>query len=381
MKVLVAVDWYYPAAKSGGPAVSISNLCALLSDFDFFVVTSNHDFGTTECLHGIDEGWNQRQNEQVLYLPDENICLSELKKVVDSLAPDCIMLNSLFGYRFTVPLLKIALKRRIPVLLAPRGELCGGFSKKYKKIPYIFSLRYWLRNHLVFYLCTSNEEKVGIGRYIGKINEENFLMLDNIPTVPPTISKSSSKESGTLRCVFLSRIQPKKNLLTAIGMLSGIKGKVIYDIYGPVEDEEYWRKCLAAIEKLPDNVMVNYCGLLNKDDVHAVLSAYDVMLFPTLSENYGHVIVEALLSKCPVIISDQTPWDHLEEYNAGFSISLNSPEKFIEVLQCFVDCTAQDYQKFIDGCGEYTDYKLNLDTLKTKYTKAICDLVKKGVSQ
>jgi hypothetical protein len=42
------------------------------------------------------------------------------------------------------------------------------------------------------------------------------------------------------------------------------------------------------------------------------LAEYDLFLFPTLGENYGHVISEALASGCPVVISDQTPWRNLE---------------------------------------------------------------------
>ena len=46
-------------------------------------------------------------------------------------------------------------------------------------------------------------------------------------------------------------------------------------------------------------------------------SKYDVFLFPTKGENYGHVIFEALAGGCIPIISDQTPWNDIEQAGCG----------------------------------------------------------------
>lgn len=46
----------------------------------------------------------------------------------------------------------------------------------------------------------------------------------------------------------------------------------------------------------------------------------DIMhfFFPTLGENYGHVIVEAMMNNCLVILSEGvTPWDDYKE-KGGF---------------------------------------------------------------
>lgn len=42
MKILIAVKWYYPGKESGGPAVSVRNLCSLLEDnASFYILTSD----------------------------------------------------------------------------------------------------------------------------------------------------------------------------------------------------------------------------------------------------------------------------------------------------------------------------------------------------
>jgi glycosyltransferase involved in cell wall biosynthesis len=40
-------------------------------------------------------------------------------------------------------------------------------------------------------------------------------------------------------------------------------------------------------------------------------------VFPTLGENFGHVIAESLSASCPVICSDQTPWNDVLAAGGG----------------------------------------------------------------
>lgn len=78
-----------------------------------------------------------------------------------------------------------------------------------------------------------------------------------------------------------------KNVKLAIEVVCKMKSKVIFDIYGPLEQPEYWDECLQVIKTAPDNVTVNYCGQLLPMDVGACFRKYDCFLFPTLNEKYG----------------------------------------------------------------------------------------------
>ena len=59
-----------------------------------------------------------------------------------------------------------------------------------------------------------------------------------------------------------------------------------------------------------------------------VFSSYDVFLFPTMGENYGHVIFEALSVGCIPIISDRTPWEEIQQKSAGFTLPLGEMKVF-----------------------------------------------------
>ena len=186
----------------------------------------------------------------------------------------------------------------------------------------------------------------------------------------------SNKELGKLRVVFVSRIQTKKNLLDAIKAVNLMNQKCEFDIYGPIENVEYWEKCTSEIQKSPSNVSVRYCGVLSPSDAKEIYSKYNCFLFLTLSENYGHVIAEALSHDCPVIISQgTTPWDDLMEWNAGAVIPLGNLEAVAEELDRMAKMSEKQYREMIKNVREYIKVKVSLDQLKEKYEEMILSIM------
>lgn len=381
MKFLIIMGGYFPGQKYGGPPVSVDNFCTLMDKQECYIVTCNHDMGEDKVYPDIKTGWNDRGNCKVLYLSDKEYGYRKYEEVIREIRPDVIYLQGLFQ-SCIIPCLALAKKYDIPVMLAPRGELCAGaFRKKYKKIPYIACLRMagLIRN--ISYQSTSQEETDAIKNYLGA--ESNRIhFLTNIPSIPPKKYPHTLKKSGEGDFVFISRIHPKKNLLTAIDYMKDVRGKVVFDIYGPMEDEGYWKQCEKKIHELPDNVSVNYCGLVNHDRVHETFSRYNVFLFPTLSENYGHVIIESMMVGTPVIISDQTPWTDVNEVKAGWAIPLDSREKFVEAIQKVVDQTPDEQKRQEKAVQEYIENKVHLQKIREEYAAAFAPgLFKPGLSE
>ena len=119
-------------------------------------------------------------------------------------------------------------------------------------------------------------------------------------------------------------------------------GKVRFDIYGIIEDQDYWKECREKIKKLPAHISVRYCGIVKPDHVMQTLQNYDVFLFPTKGENYGHVIYEALCAGCVPVVSDTTPWDVLTEKGAGEIISYNDIEGFRKKIEEYLEMESQE---------------------------------------
>ena len=367
MRILIIMEGFFPGKKYGGPPVSVDNFCSLMrGNADSYIVTHNHDMGEIEPFTNIQAGWNDRGNAKVMYLSDDEYNYNTFFKLAQILQPDYIFLQGLFQ-TCVFSCLYFAKNLGIKVVLAPRGELCSGaFKKKYKKIPYIAFMRLMGLLKNVTFQSTSDEETQAIGKYLG-VSSERIHLLTNIPSIPHNLPEHGTKVTGEGHFVFISRILWKKNLLNAINHLKGVNGKVFFDIYGPIEDENYWKECEGAIKQLPPNVLVNYKGVLSHDEIHKTFRQYDAFLFPTFSENYGHVIAEALVTGCIPIISDQTPWNDMNDADAGWAISLDNQNKFRDAIQKVVDLDDEQINKKRANIKDYLNWKLKLDELKSAY--------------
>lgn len=374
MKILIVMEGFFPGQKYGGPPVSVDNLCTLMNEHECYIVTCNHDMGETKIYSDIKTGWNKRKNCEVLYLSDKEYGYQRFEKVIRELQPDIIYLQGLFQ-KCIIPCLKLAKKNNVPVMLAPRGELCAGaFKKKYKKIPYIVFLKLFGLLKNVYFQSTSDEETLAIEHFLTAKKGKVFL-LNNVPSIPENKNLDSNKKSGQANFIFLSRIVPKKNLLAAINYMASVKGNVRFDIYGALEDENYWEECKVRIAQLPQNVKVEYKGLINHDQVHGTFRKYDAFIFPTYSENFGHVIAESLMVGCPIIISDQTPWTDVSKIKGGWSIPLDNSEQYIQAIQEVIDADRDTELIFRKNILEYIEKKMNLKALQENYNESFSKIL------
>lgn len=136
---------------------------------------------------------------------------------------------------------------------------------------------------------------------------------------------TATTDDVTLRLGFISRISPMKNLDGLLRMLGTASCRAELDIFGPIEDRSYWQRCENLIGKLPPNVTAVYKGPLTPDYVSRTFATYDLFPFPTLGENFGHVIFEALRAGTPVLLSDCTPWAN-QDTGAITVLSLDDPD-------------------------------------------------------
>lgn len=342
-RILILADYYLPGYKGGGPVRTLSTVVHQLGDeFDFKVVTLDRDLGDTEPYPELTAGSLQRLDKlEVLYISPRSITLRSLRSVFRNTKYDVLYLNSFFSPNFTIkPLLlrRLRLIPQKPVLVAPRGEFSAGALKlkQLKKLAYLMLAKATGLYNGVVWQASSRYEEKAIRRWFGA-RVPIKIAPDLAAPLCEQEPRRREKVAGRLKAAFLSRVSRMKNLDGALEMLGGVRGEVRLDIYGPIEDRKYWEKCQRLIDKLPQNVHVKYGGEVAPDEVINVLSKYDLFFLPTLGENFGHVVLEALLAGCPVLISDQTPWRNLQDRGVGWDLPLNRPGEFQSVLQRFVE--------------------------------------------
>jgi glycosyltransferase involved in cell wall biosynthesis len=364
IKILFFIDSFLPGYKGGGPVTSISNLATLLKkSADILICTKNHDFKSSDIYSKIvSNKITKFKDKNVIYLSKMNT--SSIVKTIDNFNPDVIYLNSFFSKSTQLILFLNYIKFKKKIIVAPRGQLQDNALKiKYiKKLVYLFFYKLLKIQKNLYFHSTDINESNSIKKLLSINNITEIKNIVKIYKLEPLV-----RNTNLLKIIFVSRIVEKKNLLFSLQLLKSITRKVIFDIYGPIEDVNYWDKCKNAIDKLPPYIKVSYKGELPPQKVIIIMRKYHAFLLPTFSENFGHVIVEAMQAGLIPIISDQTPWIGLEKLTIGWSIPLNRELDYINAINSLLEINNKDYTDKSSRVIRYIHAKINNKLAAEKY--------------
>lgn len=337
--VLIFVPNYFPGYMSGGIARTILNTTEWLgSEFEFLVVTRDRDLGSDVPYAEAKRGeWVPLAKSRVRYLAPDELSLTRLVELVNSVPHDILHLNSFFDSIFTIKLLLLRRMKRIKpqrVVMSPRGEFVEGPLRiKYaKKKSYIELSKLAGFYNGVHWHASSAHEAAGIAGAL-RMQQAEIRSAIDLPIKDSGFAPPARPQGDRLKVVFLSRMTREKNLDGALRILRDVKSRISFDIIGPQEDTKYWEECLALLSELPSNVEVKYLGPIAPEQVFETLCQYDTFLFPSHGENYGHVIAESISVGTRVLVSQATPWRRLEDDGVGWDIDLKYPERFVAVIE------------------------------------------------
>ncbi len=365
-KILIVVDWYLPAVKAGGPVRSIAAIVERLkSEFDFAIVTSDRDLGDVQPYEGIElDQWitapDGTRTWYIHRLSPFNVIFAEILKEE---LPDYVYVNGIFS-EFSRNAIRLAKKRSIPVLVAPRGMLGKGALeiKSLKKKLFLRFAKFTSLFAGVSWHASSEQEKLEIRE---KFPDAAVKVALNLALQTSSTRQHSTKIRDQLNVIFLSRISPKKNLDYALQALNetNSSSQISLDIYGPIEDEEYWKLCLKTSRGAPPHVKVVYHHAIAPEKIGDAMARADLFVFPTLHENFGHVILESLSCGVPVLISDQTPWRNLTKDKAGWDLALSDPKGFAAIIDKVAAMDESELAEWRRGAKEFASRYSNDEKL------------------
>jgi len=237
-----------------------------------------------------------------------------------------------------------AKRKNIPLIWSPRGSMLGGAIGRSNLKKKLFLTLPFVKKGIddVFYHATSPEEAESIRNF-------NRLYLKNcsfkeIFTIPNLASSeifevSETKNSFQFKYIlYLGRIHPIKNIESLIRAfaISKIPSDIKLLIAGWTgEDLNYSAMLKSLVTELGIGERVVFTEKrVEGEEKSSMYKNAEIFVLPSHSENFGMVVVESLAQGTPVITSKNTPWQILEEKNAGFWIE-NNLESIAKSLENF----------------------------------------------
>ena len=95
--------------------------------------------------------------------------------------------------------------------------------------------------------------------------------------------KSIKIENETIKLLYVSRICEHKNLLLLIISLKMFcektNHKIDLNIYGFIEEKEYWSRCKKEMKNLPFSLKIMYKGVINSLDKVDIFNKHHFLFY------------------------------------------------------------------------------------------------------
>ena len=297
MRILVVTDNISPA--SGGPTRSVKGLCRALSEggnaVTLFVITGRDAFD---------------DNRGVTVVYQKMPCVWQF---------DVVHINGLWRpglHQVAV----VCLKTGVPYIVSPRGMLDPwALSVKWlkKKIALLAYQRSDLRFARAFHATSEAEaQHVKAAGF-----EQDCHIVPNGVSFPEEMP-DRAVNSDVRTALFLSRLHPGKGLLTLADAWAKVKPvgwrmRVVGpDGYGHKKD------VVVRLNELGIAGEWDFVDMLNDEEKWRAYRSSDLLVHPSVSENFGITIAEGLAAGLPVIATKGTPWAELEERQCGWWIDI-----------------------------------------------------------
>lgn len=313
MKKVLLIGPYPPLFSYGGPTRSISALHdSLKKNFNITILSpkSNLDGTKNEKITNTSKSFIFTDSP-VVYL------LQNYHKY------DIIWLNSFFNFNHLF-LLLLSHTKTFDLVISPRGELSKrAINSSNIILKYIFILiTKCLKRENMFHATSQHEEKDIL----------NYFKNSRINYIPNLFNHNFNKSKcKDLNFVFYSRLHKIKGLEIILDYIKINNLKINLDIYGFIEDKVYWDRCYKKIKSMEN---VNYIGTIEDGEINLLRDKYTFFIAPTLTENFGHSIIEMIsLGFIPIISKNTTPFEQLTSKFIGLNFDLYNIKDFVSVIK------------------------------------------------
>jgi len=218
-------------------------------------------------------------------------------------------------YPSSIAVATFAVLLRREVLWSVHGELDPWAiqHRSYKKRPFLWFIKTFLYRNVIFH-ATCPEEVAYIQSAFGK--DAKTILIPNYILLP----KKETVTSEEKYLLFVGRIHEKKGVDRLIDGLAKsdhfLNSDFSLKIVGDYEND-YGQSLVEQVRTLGLDKKVLFLGKKEGAEKFQLFAGAYCSIMPSITENFGMVVVESLSQGTPVIASTGTPWQVLEQEQAG----------------------------------------------------------------
>ena len=285
--------------KSGGPTRSVKGLCRSLScagqDVTLLIMTGNDEF--------------------------ENPCgVKVIRALPTSLSSfDLVHLHGIWS-----PCLhNVATRCRtegVPYIISPRGML-DPWALSVKKWKKVVAMLLYQRRDLLYAAGFHATAEVEAHNIKCQGLKQRIIVAPNGVDVPTRMpSGEKYRVAGLHTAIFMSRLHPGKGLLILADAWARLRPSgwrmvvVGPDSYGHKND------VVAKLTALGIKEQWQFVDIVGDEEKWEYYKGADLLVHPSVSENFGITIAEGLSAGLPVICTKGTPWSSIPKCKAGWWI-------------------------------------------------------------
>lgn len=283
------------------------------------------------------------ENIEMIHIPNpknkfQYLFATNLKKHFSECTnfPDILHFHGIWmPYNFLVS--KFGRKHKIPYVINPRGDTeearinYNRIKKLKKKIAWKLYGKSIVENAACI-IATSEQERDSIRKLGCKVPIAVIPNGIDIDAFPKKIVHNHGKKKVLL---FLSRINPIKGIEYLIDAWFRLPDEFRTDwelhIAGNSDPKEYLRSLEERVNLNYPKDSVKFVGSITGEDKIQAYQNANLFILPTLNENFGNVVAEAMMCECPVITTKNAPWKCILEEKCGWWIEL-SVENLVKAI-------------------------------------------------
>jgi len=205
-----------------------------------------------------------------------------------------------------------------PLIISPRGML----------EPWTLRYRMWKKRLAWLSYQKRDIKAANLLHATSQMENENLRRLglrQPIAVIPngvsiPDLPLSTVEDKPQRTALFLSRIHPKKGLMDLVSAWAKVRRTGWRLVIAGPDEAGYQSVVAAEVARQGLQESVEFIGSIDGQHKWRTLAAADLFVLPTLSENFGVVVAEALAAGVPVITTTAAPWHWLVDHQCGWWI-------------------------------------------------------------